>query len=69
MFLRRSAARARRHVDLALQGGAAHGAFTWGVLACLVEERSLVIAGVIGTSARAMNAVVLASGLMEGGAQ
>lgn len=67
MSVRRSAARARRPVDLALQGGGAHGAFTWGVLDRLLEERSLVIAGVSGTSAGAMNAVALASGLMEGG--
>jgi len=52
---------------LALQGGGAHGAFTWGVLDRLLEEHSLVLAGVSGTSAGAMNAVALASGLMEGG--
>ncbi len=59
--------RQRRPIDLALQGGGAHGAFTWGVLDRLLEEHPLVIAGVSGTSAGAMNAVALASGLMEGG--
>ncbi len=67
MAARVPAGKARRPIDLALQGGGAHGAFTWGVLDRLLEERSLVIAGVSGTSAGAMNAVALASGLMEGG--
>jgi NTE family protein len=54
-------------VDLALQGGGAHGAFTWGVLDRLLEERSLRIDGISGTSAGAMNAAVLASGFALGG--
>jgi NTE family protein len=49
-------------VDLALQGGGAHGAFTWGVLDRLLEEPWLGIDGISGTSAGAMNAAVLASG-------
>jgi len=49
-------------VDLALQGGGAHGAFTWGVLDRLLEEDWLKIEGISGTSAGAMNAAVLASG-------
>jgi NTE family protein len=57
----------RRRIDLALQGGGSHGAFTWGVLDRLLEEEWLEIAGVSGTSAGAMNAVALAAGLMEGG--
>jgi NTE family protein len=57
----------RLPIDLALQGGGAHGAFTWGVLDRLLEERAIVLAGISGTSAGAMNAVALASGLMEGG--
>src|SRR5262245_11746268 len=57
----------RRHLNLALQGGGAHGAFTWGVLDQLVEECCIVIAGVSGTSAGAVNAVMLADGLAEGG--
>jgi NTE family protein len=55
-------------VDFALQGGGAHGAFTWGVLDRLLEEPSLRIDGISGTSAGAMNAAVLAAGYAEGGA-
>jgi NTE family protein len=58
---------ATRSIDLALQGGGSHGAFTWGVLDRLLEDRSLRLTGISGTSAGAMNAVALASGLMEGG--
>jgi len=57
----------RQQIDLALQGGGSHGAFTWGVLDRLLQDDSLEIAGVSGTSAGAMNAVALAAGLMEGG--
>ena len=53
-------------IDLALQGGGAHGAFTWGVLTRLVEDRSFEIVAISGTSAGAMNAVALAQGLAEG---
>ena len=49
-------------VDLALQGGGAHGAFTWGVLDRLLEESWLKIEGISGTSAGAMNAAVMAHG-------
>jgi NTE family protein len=49
-------------IDLALQGGGAHGAFTWGVLDRLLEEPRLQIEGISGTSAGAMNAAVLAHG-------
>lgn len=59
---------ARPAINLALQGGGAHGAFTWGVLDALLEADRFTIAGVSGTSAGAMNAVVLAQGLMTGGA-
>jgi len=55
-------------VDLALQGGGSHGAFTWGVLDRLLEEPWLRIEGISGTSAGAMNAAVLASGYAHGGA-
>ena len=55
-------------VDLALQGGGSHGAFTWGVLDRLLEESWLKIEGISGTSAGAMNAAVLVSGYMKGGA-
>ena len=54
-------------VNLALQGGGAHGAFTWGVLDALLGGSDLRLDGVSGTSAGAMNAVVLAQGLMAGG--
>jgi len=55
-------------VDLALQGGGAHGAYTWGVLDRLLEESWLRFDGISGTSAGGMNAVVMAHGLIEGGA-
>jgi NTE family protein len=55
-------------VDFALQGGGAHGAFTWGVLDRLLQEPWLHIDAISGTSAGAMNAVVLAHGLRDGGA-
>jgi NTE family protein len=53
--------------NLALQGGGAHGAFTWGVLERLLEEPRFEIEGVSATSAGAINAVVLAHGLSVGG--
>lgn len=56
-------------VDLALQGGGAHGAFTWGVLDRLLEEEWLELAGISGTSAGAMNAAVLADGFAANGRQ
>jgi len=56
-------------VDLALQGGGAHGAFTWGVLDRLLQEPWLTIDGISGTSAGAMNAAVLVDGHAEGGAE
>ena len=55
-------------VDFALQGGGAHGAFTWGVLDRLLEEPWLRIDGISGTSAGAMNAAVLVVGYAENGA-
>ena len=57
----------RRHIALGLQGGGAHGAFTWGVLDRLLEETSLKIVGISGTSAGAMNAAVMVDGLRRGG--
>src|SRR5690348_8407578 len=56
-------------IDIALQGGGAHGAFTRGVLDRLLEEKKLRIDGISGTSAGAMNAVVLADGYSKGGSQ
>ena len=63
----RNHARSEKPLNLALQGGGAHGAFTWGVLERLLEDDRPRFAGVSGTSAGAMNAVVLAAGLLEGG--
>jgi NTE family protein len=62
LFMRKA-----KTVNLALQGGGAHGAFTWGVLDRLLEERRIEIDSISGTSAGAMNAVVLASGFQQGG--
>jgi len=56
-----------RTINLALQGGGAHGAFTWGVLDYLLEDGRLQFEAISGTSAGAMNAVVLAHGLLDGG--
>ncbi|HVY05367.1 MAG TPA: patatin-like phospholipase family protein [Burkholderiales bacterium] len=56
-----------RSLNLALQGGGALGALTWGVLDRLLDERRLRIEAISGTSAGAMNAVALASGWMAGG--
>jgi NTE family protein len=55
-------------VDLALQGGGSHGAFTWGVLDRLLEEPWMKIDAISGTSAGAMNAAVLVDGWSKGGA-
>ena len=60
-------ATAVKTVNLALQGGGAHGAFAWGVLDRLLEDERVAFEGVSATSAGAMNAVVLAYGLAEGG--
>lgn len=54
-------------IDLALQGGGAHGAYTWGVLDRLLEEPRVIVEGISGTSAGSMNAAVLASGYASGG--
>ena len=51
-----------RTLNLALQGGGSHGAFTWGVLDALLEDGRIGIEGISGTSAGAVNAVALASG-------
>ncbi len=60
---------AEKRINLALQGGGAHGAFTWGVLDRLLEDERIAFEAVSATSAGAMNAVVLAYGLTEGGRQ
>lgn len=58
--------RKTRRINLALQGGGAHGAFTWGVLDRLLEEDAITCGWISGTSAGAVNAVALASGLAKG---
>ncbi|MEP2530477.1 patatin-like phospholipase family protein [Shimia sp.] len=57
----------KKRINLALQGGGAHGAFTWGVLDVLLQDPDIEIAGISGTSAGAMNGAALKSGLLEGG--
>lgn len=61
------ARRKTKTVNLALQGGGAHGAFTWGVLDRILEEDALEIEGISATSAGAMNAAAMKSGLVRGG--
>ena len=56
-----------KRINLALQGGGAHGAFTWGVLDQLLSDERLSVEGISGTSAGAVNAVMLADGLVRGG--
>jgi len=58
-----------KRINLALQGGGAHGAFTWGVIDYLLEDGRLAIEGISGTSAGAVNAMMLADGLTRGGAE
>jgi len=57
----------KKIIELALQGGGAHGAFTWGVLDRLLEDGRIEIEGLSGTSAGAMNGAVVADGLVRGG--
>jgi NTE family protein len=57
----------RKRINLALQGGGAFGAFTWGVLDHILEDGRLDIEGVTGASAGAINAVMLKDGLARGG--
>ena len=58
---------AKKQIALALQGGGAHGAFTWGVLDKLLEDGRLNFEGISGTSAGAMNAVAMADGFIRNG--
>jgi NTE family protein len=64
---RRFTAPAAPRLNLALQGGGAHGAFTWGVLDALLVDQRVDFEALSGSSAGAMNAVVMASGWMQGG--
>lgn len=59
----------RKKINLALQGGGAYGAFTWGVLDHVLEDGRLEIEGITGASAGAINAILLADGLARGGPQ
>ncbi|MEK8031391.1 patatin-like phospholipase family protein [Ideonella sp. DXS29W] len=63
----RPSSRATAPLSLALQGGGAHGAFTWGVLDALLTQEDFRLHALSGASAGAMNAVVLAHGLLQGG--
>ena len=56
-----------KRINLALQGGGAHGAFTWGVLNVLLADEEIEIAGISGTSAGALNGSALKAGLISGG--
>ena len=56
-----------KRINLALQGGGAHGAFTWGVLDRILEDDRIEIAAISGTSAGAMNGAALKAGMIKGG--
>src|SRR5918992_3867679 len=60
-------ATATKRINLALQGGGAHGAFTWGVLDHILADARVAVDGISGSSAGAVNAVMLADGLARGG--
>ena len=57
----------KKHINLALQGGGAHGAFTWGVLDVLLRDEDIEIASISGTSAGALNAAALKAGMVQDG--
>jgi len=65
----RRSARHEKAVNIALQGGGSHGAFTWGVLDKLFEDDRVWVEAISGASAGAMNAVVAAQGMYDGGAK
>ena len=58
-----------RRINIALQGGGAHGAFTWGVVDRLLQEDEIEIAGISGTSAGALNGAAIKAGMIHGGRQ
>ena len=66
-MIEQHAARQQYKIALALQGGGSHGAFTWGVLDRLLDDATIDIIGVTGTSAGAINGAVLVDGLVRGG--
>jgi NTE family protein len=57
----------KKRISIAMQGGGSHGAYTWGVLDRLLQEKDLVVEGVSGPSAGGMNAVATAQGILNGG--
>lgn len=59
----------KKRINLALQGGGAHGAFTWGVLDVLLQDPDIEIAGISGTSAGALNGAAVKAGMVAGGAE
>ena len=59
----------RKRINLALQGGGAHGAFTWGVLDRLLRDDGIEVAGISGTSAGALNGAAVKAGLAQGTAE
>jgi len=59
----------KKRINLALQGGGAHGAFTWGLIDYFLEQDCFEIEGISSTSAGSMNAVVLTQGMMNGGTE
>src|SRR5437870_4075919 len=62
----RSSPNPTKTINLALQGGGAHGAFGWGVMDKFLEDGRIAIEGISGTSAGSMNAVVYAYGKLKG---
>jgi NTE family protein len=68
MPIRGAVPRGKRRINLALQGGGSHGAFTWGVLDALLEDGRLEFDGISGASAGAVNAVALAHGFASAAA-
>ena len=60
-------ATAKKSINLALQGGGAHGAFTWGVLEALLQDGRVEFHTISATSSGAMNAAVMVTGLLKGG--
>lgn len=58
---------ATKHINLALQGGGAHGAFTWGVLDRLLDEEDIEVSAISGTSAGALNGAAYKAGWLKGG--
>ncbi|MEM9250400.1 MAG: patatin-like phospholipase family protein, partial [Pseudomonadota bacterium] len=65
--MNRAAHGGKKRINLALQGGGAHGAFTWGVLDRLLEDEEIEFAAISGTSAGALNGAALKAGLVADG--